>query len=86
MAAVHLKDLVDVDARDLDRHQHEYRDKGLIILVTRPENFAYAEKARLHPAASVEEALRIARAHCRVEHPTMTVMPQGANTLPLLKR
>ncbi len=67
-------------------HQHEYRDKGLIILVTRPENFAYAEKARLHPAASVEEALRIARSHCRVERPTLTVMPQGANTLPLLNR
>jgi nickel-dependent lactate racemase len=67
-------------------HQHEYRDKGLIIQVTREENFTYAEKARLHPVATIEEALRVAHAHCRAASPTITVMPQGANTLPLLKR
>ena len=67
-------------------HQHEYRDKGLIILVTREENFAYAEKARLHPVASIEDALRVAYAHCPNPKPTITVLPQGANTLPLLQR
>jgi nickel-dependent lactate racemase len=66
-------------------HQHEYRDKGLIILVTREENFRYAEKARLHPVATIEEALQVAHAHCRATSPTITVMPQGANTLPLLR-
>ena len=66
-------------------HQHEYRDKGLIVLVTRKENFEYAEKARLHPVATIEEALRVAHAHCRATKPTITVMPQGANTLPLLR-
>jgi len=66
-------------------HQHEYRDKGLIVLVTRKENFEYAEKARLHPVATIEEALRVAHAHCRAAKPTITVMPQGANTLPLLR-
>jgi nickel-dependent lactate racemase len=67
-------------------HQLEYRDKGLIILVTREENFPYAEKARLHPVASIEEALRVAHAHCGALQPKITVMPQGANTLPIIKK
>jgi nickel-dependent lactate racemase len=66
-------------------HQLEYRDKGLIILVTREENFPYAEKARLQPVASVVEALRVAHAHCGASRPEIPVMPQGANTLPLIK-
>jgi len=67
-------------------HQFEYRDKGLIILVTRKENFRHAVKAQLHPVATIEEALRVAYAHCRAARPSITVLPQGANTLPLLKR
>jgi hypothetical protein len=67
-------------------HQFEYRDKGLIILVTRKENFQHAEKAQLYPVASIEEALRVAYTHCRTAKPSITVLPQGANTLPLLKR
>jgi nickel-dependent lactate racemase len=66
-------------------HQFEYRDKGLIILVTREENFHHAEKAQLHPVASIEEALRVAYSHCRITNPSITMLPQGANTLPLLK-
>ena len=57
----------------------------MIIFVTREENFKFAEKARLHPVASIEEALRVAHAHCRAASPTISVLPQGANTLPLLK-
>jgi hypothetical protein len=34
---------------------------------------------------TIEEALRVAHAHCRATKPTITVMPQGANTLPLLR-
>jgi nickel-dependent lactate racemase len=67
-------------------HQFEYRDKGLIVLVTREENFRPAEKAQLHPVATIEEALRVAYAHCRTSKPSITVLPQGANTLPLLKQ
>jgi nickel-dependent lactate racemase len=67
-------------------HQLEYRDKGLIIHVTRKENFPYSEKARLHPVATVEEALRVAHAHCGISRPRIMVMPQGANTLPLIPK
>lgn len=67
-------------------HQFEYRDKGLIILVTREENFRHAEKAQLYPAASIEEALRVAHSHCRAAKPGINVLPQGANTLPLPRR
>ncbi|MBI5578713.1 MAG: nickel-dependent lactate racemase [Deltaproteobacteria bacterium] len=67
-------------------HQFEYRDKGLIILVTREENFRHAEKAQLYPVASIEEALRVSYSHCGTPKPRITVMPQGANTLPLLKK
>lgn len=66
-------------------HQFEYRDKGLIILVTQEKNFHHARKAQLHPVASMDEALRLAYAQCGTAQPRITVMPQGANTLPLLK-
>jgi lactate racemase len=67
-------------------HQFEYRDRGLIILVTQEENFGYAEKAQLIPAATIADALRMAYAHCGSARPRIAVLPQGANTLPVLKK
>jgi lactate racemase len=64
--------------------QMEYKDKGTIILVTRPENFALARKAHLEPAADMKAALELAYQRCGTTKPTITVMPQGANTFPIV--
>ena len=34
-------------------------------------------KAQSYPVASIEEALRVAYAHCRAPKPSITVLPQG---------
>ena len=64
--------------------QLEYKDKGTIILVTRPENFEYARKAHVEPVADMQAALELAYRRCGTATPTVTVMPQGANTFPIL--
>jgi nickel-dependent lactate racemase len=64
--------------------QMEYKDKGTIILVTRPENFALARQAHLEPAADMKAALELAYQRGGPTKPTITVMPQGANTFPIV--
>ncbi|MEW6261808.1 MAG: nickel-dependent lactate racemase [Thermodesulfobacteriota bacterium] len=63
--------------------QFEYCRRFKVILVTRPENFQHARTAHYHPAASLEEALELARRHCGRKKPGVTVMPFAANTCPI---
>ncbi len=62
----------------------ECSDIATFVMVTRPENFELVKKARMIPAATLDEAMDIAREKCRLSKPRFIVMPQGANTLPLL--
>jgi len=55
------------------------------ILLTKSENAEFVKKTGMTPATTIEEALELALKHCNTDNPTYTVMPQGANTLPLLK-
>lgn len=64
--------------------QMEYKDRGTIILVTDPENAEYARKAHVEPVSSMAEALEMAYGRCGNASPTITVMPQGANTFPIV--
>ena len=64
--------------------QMEYKDKGTIILVTEPENFELARKAHVEPVSTLEDALKLAYGRCGSKTPTVTVMPQGANTFPIV--
>lgn len=54
-----------------------------LIVVTLPENHEFIKKTGMIPAASLEEALRIAAGKLPAAY-TVTVMPQGANTVPML--
>ncbi len=63
----------------------EFCRTGPIILLTRAENAEFARQAGLIPAATIEEALERARVLCGRPDPTVTVMPNGANTLPIFK-
>ncbi|MEW6661934.1 MAG: nickel-dependent lactate racemase [Bacillota bacterium] len=58
---------------------------GTYILVTKPENFDLVRKAKLIPIATIGDALEIAYQKCGTAQPKITVMPHGANTLPILK-
>jgi nickel-dependent lactate racemase len=64
--------------------QLEYCRQGTIILVTREDNLELARRAGVVPVASMDEALGMAYARCGADPPTVTVMPQGANTFPIL--
>lgn len=64
----------------------ECGDTATFIMVTRPENAELVRKANMIPVTSIEEALKIAYDKCGSEKPTFTVMPQGANTLPILEK
>ena len=64
--------------------QLEYKEMGTIILVTDPENFEFARKAHVEPVASIADALERAYQRCGIAKPTITVMPQGANTFPII--
>lgn len=64
----------------------EYSDKATYIQLTRAENADFVRKANMIPATTIEEALRIAKEKCALDNPTFTVMPQGANTLPVLRQ
>ena len=64
--------------------QLEYKDKGTIILVTDPQNADLARKAHVEPVTSMAEALDLAYQRCDTDRPTVTVMPQGANTFPIV--
>ncbi len=63
----------------------EYCRESPTIMLTRPENAELARRAGLIPAATIAEALKQAFAMCGKNCPTITVMPQGANTLPLMR-
>lgn len=62
----------------------ECSDHATYILVTKAENAGFVGKTGMIPATCIEEALRIAREKCGTGKPLYTVMPQGANTLPIL--
>ena len=64
--------------------QLEYCRKGTIILLTRQENLELARKAGVHPVSNMEDALRVAYESCGTDKPRITIMPQGANTFPIL--
>ncbi|MDK2824493.1 MAG: lactate racemase [Clostridia bacterium] len=64
----------------------ECSEKGAFILLTKEENFDFAKKAKLIPVATIEDALKIAYEKCGTSNPKITVMPQGANTFPILKK
>jgi hypothetical protein len=44
-----------------------------------------AAKAHVEPVVDMTAALELAYARCENMNPTITVMPQGANTLPIFK-
>ncbi len=64
--------------------QLEYVKQGYMIMVTREDNIELARTAGLHGVATIEEALQLAYQKCGNGNPTITVMPQGANTFPIL--
>jgi lactate racemase len=63
----------------------ECSDIATFIMVTRPENFELVGKAGIIPVTTMEEALVEAYKRCGTKEPRITLMPQGANTLPVLK-
>jgi len=65
--------------------QLEYASLGHIILVTQEKNIEIAGNAGVQGVATMEEALEIAYKKCGSNSPKITVMPQGANTFPILK-
>ncbi len=65
--------------------QLEYANRGHIILVTQEQNIEIAKNAGVQGVASMEEALKIAYDKCGSKSPKITVMPQGANTFPILE-
>lgn len=54
------------------------------IVVTLPKNFEIIRKVGMFPVASLDEALELAYTKCKPD-PKIIVMPQGANTLPIMK-
>jgi nickel-dependent lactate racemase len=63
----------------------ECSDLATYIMITRPENAELVRKAGILPAATMEEALKEAYKKCGTREPRIMLMPQGANTLPVLK-
>ena len=63
----------------------ECSDIASFIMVTRPENAELVRKAGILPVTTMEEGLEAAYRVCNMEKPKITLMPQGANTLPVLK-
>jgi len=66
--------------------QLEYGQLGKMIMVTREENIELAIRAGVQGVANMEDALRCAYEKCGSDAPKITVMPQGANTFPILKK
>jgi len=64
--------------------QMEYCRKGTMILMTRRENLDLAGRAGVVPVSSMDNALRLAYENSRTDRPKITIMPQGANTFPIL--
>lgn len=55
------------------------------IVVTKPENKAFVEKAGMIAVTTLEEAMSIAEEKLGRKDYTITVMPHAANTVPLVK-
>ena len=66
--------------------QLEYAKRGHIILVTQEKNIALAQNTGVQGVSTMEEALAIAYDKSGSKVPTITIMPQGANTFPIVKR
>jgi nickel-dependent lactate racemase len=64
----------------------ECNNKGPFVVLTRRENFPFLRQTPFFTVDSMEAALRLAYQRCGARNPKVTVMPQGANTLPILKR
>lgn len=64
--------------------QLEYANLGHIILVTQEKNIELAKNAGVQGVATMKEALAIAYEKCGSDSPKFTIMPQGANTFPIL--
>jgi len=62
----------------------ECSDIAAVIMVTRPDNFELVGKAGIIPVTTMEAALDEAYRRCGTTTPRITLMPQGANTLPIL--
>ena len=62
----------------------ECNHRGLIILVTRPENAEALKPTGFTVCGRIEEALEIAYRKCSTPSPRITIMPQGGLTLPVL--
>lgn len=60
--------------------------KGTVILLTRAENIDKADKAHLQACASMDEALALAYKSCGAVNPTITLMPHGAHTWPIVSQ
>ena len=54
-------------------------------MVTLPQNADLVRRAGMTPVATIGEALEIAYKKCGTKEPRITLMPQGANTLPVLE-
>jgi len=66
--------------------EQECNDKGPFILVTKKENYELLKQTKFTVVDSIEAALKIAKEKCGSPTPKFTIMPQGANTFPLLKK
>jgi nickel-dependent lactate racemase len=63
----------------------ECSDNATYIMVTRPENVELVGTAGIVPVTTMEAALAEAYKRCGTRDPRIMLMPQGANTLPILK-
>jgi lactate racemase len=64
----------------------ECNNKGPFILLTKKENFDLIKNTGFTPASGIDEALKLAREKCGSKNPKITIMPQGANTFPILRK
>jgi len=62
----------------------EYCRQSLAIMLPRPDNAELARRAGSIQAATIDEALKMAYDMCGKQAPSITVLPNGANTLPFM--
>ncbi|NLE94119.1 MAG: nickel-dependent lactate racemase [Dehalococcoidia bacterium] len=60
-------------------------EKGTVILLTRPENTEKASRAKMTACADMKEALALAYKACGTSKPSVTLMPYGAHTWPIMQ-
>lgn len=61
----------------------ECTEHASCILMTEPQNADFLKKANMIPTSSMDEALEVAYQVCGSKDPRITIMPHGANTLPI---